>query len=72
MTTSAPDTFTVRAMWEGAILAEEAGLDWEDAKDAYTARASFYLNAPNAEDAKGVTIQLFTEATGYVEYETTF
>ncbi|QDK03247.1 hypothetical protein SEA_DEJAVU_121 [Microbacterium Phage DejaVu] len=72
MTITETPTYTVRAMADGMILSDLTGGDWESAKSAYAALERYYLNLPDASLATGVTLQLFTESTGYVEYEVTF
>lgn len=64
--------YTVRAAWEGAILSDLTGGDWESAKEAYDALEKFYLNVPDATLSEGVTLQLFAEADGTVVREVTF
>lgn len=64
-------TYTLRVILDGALLAEQTGLDWEDGASEFSRTESFYLNLPNPALASGTTIQLFRESDGRVEFELT-
>lgn len=72
MNTQVIDTYTVRSMWEGTLLNEENHIDEEAANEHFENTEKFYLNAPNSDDAVGVTIQMFRESDDSVIREITF
>ncbi|QRI45055.1 hypothetical protein QEH45_gp66 [Microbacterium phage Shocker] len=65
-------TYTVRTIWEGELLSEKTGLDYEDATDLFESEEKFYLNLPDSHRAAGTTIQMFRESDGHIEREVTF
>lgn len=66
------DTYTLRVTWEGNLISEQTGLDYEDGTDEFYSEEKFYLNLPSSHRAQGTTIQLFRESDGWIEAETTF
>lgn len=70
--TPLPETYTLRVMHDGALLAEQTSLDIEDGEREYVKTQKFYLNLPNPEAADRTTVQLFRESDGHVEHEITF
>lgn len=68
----APETYTVRSIWEGELLSEVTGLDEEDANRVYAEKHRYYLNLPNSESAEGITVGIIRESDDWVMEEITF
>lgn len=66
------DTYTLRVIWEGEILAEQTGLDYETGFAEFDKTESLYLNLPDSEAARGTAVQLFRESDDWIEAETAF
>ena len=69
---NASESYTVRSIWEGTVLAETKHLDEYAAGDYFEQLEKFYLNAPGSEQASGVTLQMFRESDEGIEREITF